>query len=621
MSAKKYSKLQNGSDIRGVATDGVPGEPVTLTRSAVEDIASGFVIWLSKKIDKPVDDLCIAVGRDPRISGEDIADAFMSAASSYGCRLIDCGLASTPAMFMATKFDEIDADGSVIITASHLPFNRNGLKFFTKESGLDKSDIKEILSLAESETSNDSTAENESAAELAKSKLTQNNYDKLSMLKRSSETELAKRSQGFDSKFADSDQKFESHSSTMNQSRYGELEKPNKGCGRGLTKLNQNHNFEFNEGNLMELYCSHLRNIIVDACPPTANTDKPLENLKIAVDAGNGSGGFFATNVLEPLGADISASRFLEPDGRFPNHPPNPENKEAMTAIRDATLEGNCDLGLIFDTDVDRSSAVDEKGREINRNGIVAMASALVSENHPHTTVVTDSVTSEQLTDYLTENLGLKHLRFRRGYRNVINKAIELNNEGVDSALAIETSGHAAFRDNYFLDDGAYLAVLIVIRTAILKSEGKGISSVISSLEEAEEAVEIRLPLTGTDFSSDGDKILENLRSVIETMNTENTRLNNLGTNVAISNDSETSAGNEPEPNLKFSLARPNYEGVRVSFTGSSSGWFLFRKSLHDPIMPLNIESNEKGGVKMILGFLKNALKHEEGIDISQLTV
>ena len=140
-----------------------------------------------------------------------------------------------------------------------------------------------------------------------------------------------------------------------------------------------------------------------------------------------------------------------------------------MEAVSNAVVENRADLGLIFDTDVDRSSAVDSSGREISRNAIVAMAAALIAADHPGTTVVTDSITSDQLTDYLQDCLGLKHLRYKRGYRNVINKAAELNDSDVDCQLAIETSGHAAYKENYFLDDGAFLATKIVIKMAQLK--------------------------------------------------------------------------------------------------------------------------------------------------------
>ena len=80
--------------------------------------------------------------------------------------------------------------------------------------------------------------------------------------------------------------------------------------------------------------------------------------MKIFVDAGNGSGGFFAEKILAPLGADTTGSQFLEPDGIFPNHIPNPEDKVAMAAKK-AVLENHADLGLIFDTDVASSDEFD----------------------------------------------------------------------------------------------------------------------------------------------------------------------------------------------------------------------------------------------------------------------
>lgn len=73
----------------------------------------------------------------------------------------------------------------------------------------------------------------------------------------------------------------------------------------------------------MTTYAAHLRDIIrrgVNA----EDYEHPLKGFKIAVDAGNGAGGFYATEVLEPLGADVSGSRYLEPDGRFPNPYPEP---------------------------------------------------------------------------------------------------------------------------------------------------------------------------------------------------------------------------------------------------------------------------------------------------------
>ena len=311
--------------------------------------------------------------------------------------------------------------------------------------------------------------------------------------------------------------------------------------------------------------------------------------MKITVDAGNGAGGFFAEKVLAPLGADVSSSQFLEPDGHFPNHVPNPENPEAMASICARVQEAGADLGIIFDTDVDRSAAVTGSGQPISRNAIVALAAALEAPNHPGGTVVTDSITSNELHTFLEQELGLKHLRFKRGYRNVINKAIQLKEEGEDAFLAIETSGHAAYSDNYYLDDGAYLACLIVAAAAKLKKEGKDIETLIDALDSPAEAKEIRFNLDRENFVEIGTGILEGMPDWV----------------------AKTTG---------LSLEEPNHEGVRVNYDRNGhTGWFLLRKSLHDPVLPLNVEATHEGGIAEVLPLLKAYLEGFEGIDLSPL--
>ena len=200
------------------------------------------------------------------------------------------------------------------------------------------------------------------------------------------------------------------------------------------------------------------------------------------------------------------------------------------------------------------------------------MAAALVAEEHPGTTVVTDSITSRQLTEFIEKKLGLKHFRYRRGYRNVINKSVELNEQGIDSQLAIETSGHAALKENYFLDDGAYLATKIVIKAAKLFRQGEKIDSVIAELEDPADEKEIRIPIVCEDFAGYGDKVLAELEEYAKA--TEG-----------------------------LSLEEPNYEGVRINFDKAGcgvEGWCLLRKSLHDPLLPMNMASDEKGGCEKI---------------------
>jgi len=314
----------------------------------------------------------------------------------------------------------------------------------------------------------------------------------------------------------------------------------------------------------------------------------PLAGFRIVVDAGNGAGGFYAEKVLQPLGADTTGSRYLDPDGSFPNHIPNPEDKTAMQSITEAVLQAKADFGIIFDTDVDRAGAVLSDGSELNRNRIIAMLSAILLREHPGTTIVTDSITSSGLAAFIAEKGGIHH-RFKRGYKNVINESIRLNNAGQDSQLAIETSGHGALKENYFLDDGAYLVTKLLIELARSRKHGYTLQSLIATLQEPCESQEFRMNILLEDFKSYGQKVIADLTDYAE---------NQEG----------------------WTIAPNNYEGIRVNMDANhGDGWFLLRLSLHDPLLPLNIESNTKGGVKQIAEELYQFLKEQSHLDLTAL--
>ncbi len=495
-----YKKLKSGSDIRGTATDGVEGEAIDLTDKAVFDLTVGFCKWLEEKGYKGYS---IAVGHDSRISALRIKRQVIAALSEFGYKIYDCGYASTPAMFMTTVY--LDCVASVQITASHHPFNKNGLKFFTKDGGLNGEDIERITCLA---------------------------CEDYVPVGRAHDTEAV---------------------------------------------------------NYMPIYARELRKMICDELGAT-EADKPLSGYKIVVDAGNGVGGFYAGDVLAPLGADVSGSQFLDMDGMFPNHAPNPENKAAMASICKAVTDNKADLGIIFDTDVDRAGCVDENGKEINRNRLVALASIIALEGNKGGTIVTDSVTSTGLTDFINNHLGGVHYRFKRGYRNVINEQLRLESEGINCPLAMETSGHAAFRDNYYLDDGAYLVTKIVIKMAQMGREGKKLDSLISQLRDPKEEAELRFRIKENDFRSYGNKVIAEL---------------------------EKYAGSESG----WRIADDNREGIRIYFDAEDmKGWLLLRLSVHDPIMPLNIESDTPGGVKKIAAEFADFISKYDMLDISPLT-
>ena len=493
-----YAKLQNGSDIRGIALEGIEGQHINLTEQACRDIGRGFALWLQKKC-APARQLRVAVGRDSRLSGGQLSTWICEAMAQQGIAVTDFGMASTPAMFMATVTEGYAFNGTVMITASHLPFNRNGFKFFTAGGGLEKGDIKQILTYA----AGDETT--------------------------------------------------------------------------GLAPA------DITTGTFMDTYAA----ILADKIRAVTGEEKPLEGFRIVVDAGNGAGGFYVDKVLKPLGANTDGSRYLEPDGSFPNHIPNPEDKHAMESIMEAVRETKADLGIIFDTDVDRAGAVLSDGSELNRNRIIAMLAVILLREHPGTTIVTDSITSTGLAKFIEQAGGVHH-RFKRGYRNVINESIRLNSIGQDSQLAIETSGHGALKENYFLDDGAYLVTKLLIELARGKKEGYTLESLIASLEEPE-SVEFRMNILLNDFKTYGQRVIDELTAY---------------------------AADQPG----WSLAPSNYEGVRVNLDDDhGNGWFLLRLSLHDPLLPLNIESNSAGGAKIIAAQLAQFLKSYQDLSAAAL--
>ncbi len=489
-------KLKNGTDVRGTAIAGVEGDPVTLTDEAVERIAKAFYVWTAKKTGKsPV----IAVGHDSRLSAGNISSVVERAVTSCGGDVILTGLSSTPSMFMLLK-DSFGADASIMITASHLPYQKNGLKFFTADGGLESGDVTEVLTIATK----------------------------------------------------------------------GEFP---TGSGKSTKK------------SYLKKYSQDLVEKVRTAC----GEDKPLKGKRILVDAGNGAGGFYAEEVLKPLGADTTGSQFLDPDGNFPNHIPNPENAQAMKSVSEAVVRHNADFGIIFDTDVDRAGAVAPNGEEINRNRLIALISAILLEEQSGAYIVTDSVTSDGLADFIKRRGGIHH-RFKRGYKNVINESKRLCNEGKYSPLAIETSGHAALKENYFLDDGAYLVTRLLIALAKCAQKGENLTDLISDLPEPKEAAEVRLHFADDcDFKSLGASVIHDLSQYVE-----------------------------ERPYL--TPAPDNHEGIRINFDRDhGNGWALVRMSLHEPIMPINVESNMKGGNKLILKELESFLSAYKFLDIQPI--
>ncbi len=494
-----YQTLKSGTDIRGCAM----GENAVLTKETALCIGGAFITWLSERTGKNPEQLTVAIGRDSRLTGQDLLAACAEGMARCGALVWDYGMCTTPAMYMSLLTEGFKADASIMVTASHHPSDRNGFKFFLPQGGVSSTDVTMILQVAQT------TA-------------------------------------------------------------------PVACPHRPIEKR------EF-----LPVYVGQLE----DRMRSGLDTDVacPLLGLHVVVDAGNGAGGFYEA-MLRELGAWTEGSQFLDPDGRFPNHIPNPENPDAMASLSAAVKKAGADIGVIFDADCDRAAIVDQNGREINRNRLIALISAILLDKKPGGTIVTDSVTSSGLAQFIAEWGGV-HYRYKRGYRNVIDEAIRLNEAGIDCPLAIETSGHAALRENHFLDDGMYLVTVLLVEAMRLKQEGKELSSLLDGLREPVESAEVRLRITAKDFRDAGRLAIER-----------------------VMDHAAFAEG--------WHIAPDNREGVRINFDlqeGLDNGWALLRLSVHDPVLPLNAESDVAGGVRSMLEQLLKVLEEAEGLDLTPL--
>ncbi|KAL4178798.1 hypothetical protein AMTRI_Chr13g84060 [Amborella trichopoda] len=540
--AEKIRRLQNGSDVRGVALEGEEGKEVDLTPQAVQALAESFGLWVAEKQDHP-GPLRVSLGRDPRISGAELSSAAFEGLCDAGCEAFDIGLATTPACFMSTILPSFAYDASIMMTASHLPFTRNGLKFFTADGGLNSKDVEEIC-------------------------------DKAAAI-------------------------------------YCSNEKP-----RAISTVG----VRVSSVDFMSVYAEHLRNIIKERVNHPLHYDTPLLGFKIVVNAGNGSGGFFAREVLDKLGADTGGSLNLDPDGMFPNHIPNPEDKVAMATTKASVLRHHAHLGIVFDTDVDRSGVVDEKGNPINGDRLIALMSTIVLSQHPDSTIVTDARTSIALTRFITGRGG-NHCLYRVGYRNVIDKGVQLNRAGVETHLMMETTGHGALKENRFLDDGAYMVVKIIIEMVRMRLAGsnEGIGSLIQELEEPTESVELRMNiLTHPQQAKErGAQTIEALRRYIEEGRLEGWELDSCG-DCWVSEGCLVDTNDEPT-----AIDAHMYRAKVWDEENGQYGWVHIRQSVHNPNIAINMQSSINSGCqsmcRMLFERFIRANSLDEDLDTSQV--
>lgn len=272
--------------------------------------------------------------------------------------------------------------------------------------------------------------------------------------------------------------------------------------------------------------------------------------LNVAWDAGNGAAGDIMVRLTKRLpGKHVLL--FEDIDGMFPNHHPDPTIPENLTFLQKAVADNKCDIGIAFDGDGDRIGAIDEKGRIIWGDQLVAIYAGDVLADRPGATIIADVKASQTLFDEIAR-LGGKPLMWKTGHSLLKAKMAETG-----SPLAGEMSGHIFFADKYYgYDDALYCAIRLI---ALVAKSGVKLSDLRDRLPEVLNTPEVR-------FQVDESRKFAVIEEIKERLADSPAEVNDI-------------------------------DGVRVK---SADGWWLLRASNTQDVLVARAESQTEEGLERL---------------------
>ncbi len=280
--------------------------------------------------------------------------------------------------------------------------------------------------------------------------------------------------------------------------------------------------------------------------------------ISVAVDGGNGVAGLFALPLFRRLGCRVS-DIYCEPDGRFPNHFPDPTVPENLRDLISLVQKEGADLGIAFDGDGDRIGAVTDGGRILWGDELLLLFSRFILKERPGATIIGEVKCSQNLYDDIARHGG-RPIMWKAGHSLIKGKMKEEK-----AVLAGEMSGHLFFADRYFgYDDAIYAGARLL---EILSSSGTSLSALLADVPRTFTTPEIRV-----DCPDD-----RKFRVVEE---------------------------------VKVRFARTHQiidiDGVRVPF---ADGWGLIRASNTQPVLVLRFEAQTEERLREIRALVEGTLE------------
>ncbi len=290
-------------------------------------------------------------------------------------------------------------------------------------------------------------------------------------------------------------------------------------------------------------------------CSAASLNHKPLH---VVWDCGNGAAG----EVVQALVAQLPGTHhvlFGEIDGSFPNHHPDPSDPHNMVDLQREVRIRGADIGIAFDGDGDRIGVVDEAGRIIAGDQLLALVARYVLRQHPKATVIADVKTSKVVFDDIQRAGGVPCM-WKTGHSNIKAKMKETG-----ALLAGEMSGHMFFADRYFgFDDAIYAAMRVL---DMLASSDQTLGDMLDSLPMVHATPEIRI-------ECDDDRKFEIIAELVK-------KLDEAGADYS------------------------SVDGVRVN---TAEGWWLIRASNTQPVLVARAEAMSAEGLAVLTAEINTRL-------------
>ncbi len=278
-----------------------------------------------------------------------------------------------------------------------------------------------------------------------------------------------------------------------------------------------------------------------------------IKPIKVVLDCGNGAAGSILRGLYNAVGLD-PVILFEEPDGRFPNHHPDPTVEHNLVALKNKVIETGAVCGIGFDGDADRIGVVDHTGRMLYGDELMVIISRAILAENKGAKIIGDVKCSDRLYHDIQKHGGVP-IMWKTGH-SLVKEKIKVEK----APFGGEMSGHVFFADrNYGYDDAPYAGLRLI---EILSKTGKNIPQLLEGLPHAFNTPEIRVDTT------EEKKIL-----IVQKMK-------------------EAFAGGAGS-DYKADLT----DGIRLSF---EDGWALCRSSNTQPVLVLRYESSTEAGLRKI---------------------